>query len=139
MSLIAEKAMTGSYKNIIRQSKKRDSRTLDRFKKNFLPERYLESYLKFADTMSDNTIKNMLHSVCAGKLIPSENPDNTRILYMHGTKGNEVYSQKTAQKLKKYYPETQIKCFDGYKHAELAVYEPDKWLGTVLAFLSEGA
>ena len=54
---------------------------------------------------------------------------------MHGTKGNEVYSIKSAKKMKKYYTGMDIKCFDGYKHAELAVYEPDKWLDTVVYFL----
>ncbi len=136
MPFIAEKAMTSAYKGIIHKSKKRDSKTLENFKRFFLPERYLESYLKFADTMSDSTVKNMLHSVCAGEFIPVENRNNTRILYMHGTKGNEVYSIKSAKKLKKHYPEAEIKCFDGYKHAEPAVYEPDKWLDAVSSFLS---
>lgn len=137
MSFIAEKAMTGAYKSIIHKSKLRDRKTLDNFKRNFLPERYLESYLKFADTMSDTTVENMLHSVCAGDFTPAGNPDNTRILYMHGTKGNEVYSIKSAKKMKKHYTNLEVKCFDGYKHAELAVYEPDKWLDTVVSFLHE--
>lgn len=136
MPFIAEKAMTGAYINIIRKSKKRDRKTLDNFKKDFLPERYLENYLRFSDTMSDSTVRNMLHSVCANELVSTANSDNTRILYMHGTRGNEVYSIKTAEKMKKIYPYIEIKCFDGYKHAELAVYEPDKWLETVITFLN---
>lgn len=103
MSFIAEKAMTGAYKSIIHKSKLRDRKTLDNFKRDFLPERYLESYLKFADTMSDTTIENMLHSVCAGDFTPAVNLDSTRILYMHGTKGNEVYSIKSVKKMKKHY------------------------------------
>ena len=87
--------------------------------------------------MSDTTVENMLHSVCAGDFTPAGNPDNTRILYMHGTKGNEVYSIKSAKKMKKHYTNLEVKCFDGYKHAELAVYEPDKWLDTVVSFLHE--
>ncbi len=135
MSFISEKAMTAAYTSIIHKSKKRDRKTFENFKKDFLPERYLESFLKFADTMTDNTIKNMLHSVCSGGFTPVAGQLCTRILYLHGTKGNEVYSKKSAQKMKKHYPDMEIKCFDGYKHAELAVYEPDKWLDTVISFL----
>lgn len=135
MSFISEKAMTMAYKSIIHKSKKRDKKTLDNFKKDFLPEKYLDSFLKFADTMTDSTIKNMLHSVCAGECVPVDNSDNTKILYLHGTQGNEVYSKKSAQKMQKHYPDMEIKCFDGYKHAELAVYDPDKWLDTVISFL----
>ena len=137
MPFIAEKAMTGAYISIIHKSKKRDKKTLESFKKDFLPERYLSSYLKFADTMSDSTVKNMLHSVCSDELLSVPDTGNTKILYMHGTKGNESYSRKSAQKMKKQYPDIEIKCFDGYKHAELAVYEPDKWLETVIAFLTD--
>lgn len=124
-----------TYTSIIHKSKKRDRKTLENFKKYFLPQRYLESFLKFADTMTDRTIKNMLHSVCSNDFTPVVGQHCTRILYLHGTKGNEVYSKKSAQKMKKYYPDMEIKCFDGYKHAELAVYEPDKWLDTVIPFL----
>lgn len=137
MPFIAEKVMTSAYRSIIHKSKKRDIKTLENFKRDFIPERYLESYLRFADTMSDTTVRNMLHSVCAGEFTPTENTFKTRILYMHGTKGNEVYSQKSARKMKKYYPEIEIKCFDGYKHAELAVYEPDKWLDSVIMLLKK--
>ena len=84
--------------------------------------------MKFADTMSDTTIENMLHSVCSGDFSPANNPNITRILYLHGTQGNEVYSRKTAKRMKKYYPELIIKCFDGYKRAELAVYEPANFI-----------
>ena len=135
MSFIAEMVMTSAYKSIIHKSKKRDRKTLENFKRDFLPEKYLENFLNFADTMSDTTVENMLHSVCAGNFTPANNTSSTKILYMHGTKGNEVYSIKSAKKMKKYYTGMDIKCFDGYKHAELAVYEPDKWLDTVVYFL----
>lgn len=114
--------MSAAYTSIIHKSKKRDRKTL-------------ESFLKFADTMTDSTIKNMLHSVCSGDFTPVADQVSTRILYLHGTKGNEVYSKKSAKKLKKHYLDMVIKCFDGYKHAELAVYEPNKWLDTVISFL----
>ena len=50
---------------------------------------------------------------------------------MHGTKGNEVYSRRSAKLMKKHYPELTIKCFKGYRHAELAVYKPEEWVETI--------
>lgn len=137
ISAVSNKVMTFSYKSIIHKSKKRDEKTIQNFKRDFLPEKFLESYLKFADTMSDSSIENMIGSVCTSVLTPRENAENTNILFMHGTKGNEVYSKRTANLMKKYYPDMKIKCFDGYKHGELAIYKADEWIETVDTFLSD--
>lgn len=137
ISALSNKVMTVSYKSIIHKSKNRDAKTLESFKRDFLPERFLTSYLKFADTMSDPTIENMIRSVSETTPLPRENSDNTEIMFLHGTKGNEVYSKKAARMLKQFYPELDIRCFDGFKHAELAIYQPDKWLDTVDPFLTK--
>ena len=134
-SVISEKVMISSYKSILHKSKNRDEKTIENFKRVFLPEEYLESYLRFADTMSDSSVENMIHSVCSSEPSYCENKNNTRILFLHGTKGNEVYSRRSAKLMKKHYPELTIKCFKGYKHTELAVYKPDEWLETAEAFL----
>lgn len=63
---IMESIMTNSYLNIIHKSKVRDRKTLESFKREFLPERYLESYLKIADNMSDESIKNIIHVANTG-------------------------------------------------------------------------
>lgn len=131
---IPTRIMTNSYKSIIAKSKKRDPKVLENFKKDFLPEKYLDSFLKFADTMTDTTIENMITSVFSTKIQSSGN-SNTKILFMHGTKGNEVVSQKAAKKLKEVYPQTVIKCFKGLKHAELAIYKEDEWINTVSIFI----
>ncbi len=136
-SLLSEKVMSNAYKSIIHKSKKRDKKTLENFKKDFLPEKYLSSYLKIADTMSDKTVENMIHSVCASKFVPCVNKNNTGILFLHGTKGNEVYSVKTARLMKKHFPDMAVKSFDGYKHAELAIYKPEEWLEAVTSFISK--
>lgn len=137
ISALSNKVMTVSYKSIIHKSKNRDAKTLESFKRDFLPERFLTSYLKFADTMSDSTIENMIRSVSETTPLPRENPYNTEIMFLHGTKGNKVYSKKAAKMLKQFYPELVIRCFDGFKHAELAIYQPDKWLDTVDPFLTK--
>lgn len=101
-----------------------------------MPEKYLAAYLKFADTMSDSSIENMVDSVCSSVLTPCKNVEKTKILFMHGTKGNEIYSKRTASIMKQYYPNMTIKCFKGYKHAELAIYKPDEWLKAVESFFA---
>ena len=56
---------------------------------------------------------------------------------MHGTKGNEILSKKSARLMKKYYPETKVICFKGDLHCYKAIYEPEKWLQVVDTFLKE--
>ncbi len=130
------KFMTVSYKDILHKAKRRDRKTLENFRRDFLPEEFLPMFLSFADTMTDSTVENMLGSVFGTEFSPRKD-SGTRILYMHGTAGNEVYSVKAAKALKRSCPDAVIKQFDGMKHAELAVYHPDKWVKTVRAFLEQ--
>lgn len=128
--------MTKNYISIVHKSKMRDANVIESFKKNFLPEKYLDSYLKFADTMSDKTIINMLNSVFRISITNNYNADNTSILFLHGTKGNEAVSAKAAKKMKELYPQTEIKCYKGFAHAELAIYHADEWIKAVDEFIS---
>ncbi len=133
---IAKVLMTMSYKSIVHKSKQRDKKTLENFKRDFLPEKYLDSYLKFADTMSDTSIENMLISVCDITISPCSNDNGTKILFMNGTKGNEVYSVKSAKKMREIYGDSvTTKQFDGCKHCEIAIYSPNVWCDTVEKFL----
>lgn len=133
---IAEKVMTKNYLRIIHQSKVRDPKTLESFKKHFLPEKYLDSYLKIADFMSDNSIANLVHSANTGNLCEDVN-NHSRILFLHGTKGNEVLSKKSAVLMKKIYPEIEVICFKGATHCYKAIYEPEKWIEVVDAFMKK--
>ncbi len=133
---LAEKIMTNNYINIIHSSKKRDPKTIENFKKYFLPEKYLDSYLKIADNMSDSSVKNMVASI--GKSDFFRNPpsqDNTEILFIHGTKGNEIISKAAARKLKKLCPKMKVHCFKGYAHCQAAIFEPQKWISVAEIFL----
>ncbi len=56
---------------------------------------------------------------------------------MHGTKGNESVSKKAALKMKNVNPQTEIMCFDGYAHAQLASFEPEKWVETVKSWVRQ--
>lgn len=132
---VAEKIMINNYLKIIHKSKERDPKVIESFKKQFLPEKYLDSYLKIADLMSDASIANMVHAANTGNLCKNVN-NSSRILFLHGTKGNEVLSKKAAALMKKIYPETEVVCFKGDAHCYKAIYEPEKWVEVVLRHIS---
>ena len=130
----AIKIMINNYKDIIHKSKVRDKKVIENFKKYFLPEKYLDSFLKIADFMTDKSIENIVNSAFAGSKI--EGVENqSRILFVHGTKGNEVLSKKAAKLMKKYYPTTEMVCFKGDAHCYKVIYEPEKWIEVVEKFL----
>ena len=127
--------MLRSYLKMVHKSQKRDPKTLENLKKEFLPEKYLEPYLNLVDLISDTSIENIVHSACRNELrIDIEN--DTKILYIHGTKANEALSQKSAKILKEFYPETEILCFMGDPHGYKAIFEPDTWIEAVEDFLN---
>ena len=126
----AEFVMTQNYLRIIRKSRLRDPKTIAAFKRDFLPEQYLESYLKMADIMSADSIRNAIASVSRYTVQKDGSPD-TRILFIHGTKGNEAVSKKAAQRMKQFFPQTEIVCLEGCAHCEYAIYQPEKWLDIV--------
>lgn len=128
--------MSSQYIGIVHKSKERSPRVIESFKKDFLPEKYLESYLKFADTMTDGTIRSMVASVCGGTVLPRVGGD-TKILFIHGTKGNEIAAKKSALLLKKQHTDMKIVCFEGYAHCEAAIYHPEQWIKTVDEFISD--
>lgn len=130
--------MINNYKKIIHKSKARDKKIIESFKKNFLPEKYLDSYLKIADLMTDKSIENIINSVFAGSTINDIN-SQSRVLFIHGTKGNEILSKKAANLMKKYYPITEVVCFKGDTHCYKAIYEPEKWVEVVEKFLTKNS
>lgn len=132
----AVKFMINNYKDIVHKSKVRDDKVIADFKKYFLPEKYLEEYLKIADNMSDCSIENIITSVCEGGKIEGVN-NKSRILFIHGTKGNEILSKKAAKLVKKYYPNTKVICFKGDAHCYKAIYQPEKWIEVVSDFLKD--
>ncbi len=132
----AQTIMINNYIKIIHQSKARDEKVLASFKKHFLPEKYLDSFLRIADFMSDESMRNIICAAFSGNIRDDVN-NQSRILFLHGTKGNEVLSKKAAKLMQKFYPETKVICFKGDMHCYKAIYEPDTWIQTVDAFLKE--
>lgn len=128
------RVMENNYKSIIRKSKARDPKVLQSAEKGFLPKRYHEDYLKIADRMEEDSIRNILHSVFNDYQF-QELKSVDRILFLHGTKGNEMISRKAAIKMKEFNPQTVIRVYDGYLHAQLACFESEKWVKDVKDFL----
>ena len=124
-----------SYTNIVMKSKTRDPKALESCRKTFLPARYIEYYLKIADNMDIQSIKTIMDSVFSRYDIREYRPD-MKIMFMHGTKGNETFSRKAAVRMKEVNPQTEIRCFEGYAHAQLACFEIDKWTAEVARFIS---
>lgn len=129
----AIKIMIRNYQSILRGSRKRDAKVMRGFK-GFLPEKYLENYLAIADLFSDKSVENIVNSVFAGGNM--EGVDNkSRILFLHGTKPNEILSAISARRMKKLYPETEVICFRGDAHCHKVIFQPEKWTQTVKRFL----
>lgn len=132
----AVKMMVNNYKDIIHKSKVRDKKVIENFKKYFLPEKYLDSFLKIADRMSDESIENIVNSAFTRGKIEGVKKQS-RILFIHGTKGNEILSKKSAKLVKKHYPATEVVCFKKDAHCYKAIYEPEKWIEVVEEFLQK--
>ena len=125
--------MKNNYKTILIKSKARDPKTKAAFGKNFLPEEYWENFLKIADNMNGQSVDNIIDSVFT-QFEFVKYPEGMKILFMHGTKGNESVSKKGALKMKELNPKMEIRCFDGLAHAELACFKPHQWIREVREF-----
>ena len=134
---LAKTMIKKSYRMVINKSKNRDPKILERAKKDFLPERYIDDYLNVADHMDEASIPIIIDSVFQ-PFDYKVYDGNMRIMFMHGTKGNEKVSMKAAKRMKEVNPQTVIRCFQGYAHAQLASFEIDKWINEVSEFINHG-
>ncbi len=126
--------MTRQYIDIVRKSKERAPKTLESFQKVFLPEKYLEDYLSFIDYMDEQSMANMVLSMSSSSLIINDISSETRILYLHGTKMNEILSRRSAKQMVKHYPKTKVIRFRGCSHCEKAIYDPAQWIEIIEDF-----
>ena len=127
--------MKNNYKSILKSARARDPKVKASFERDFLPGEYWEPFLKIADRMDNQSVDNIVDSV----FTPFEfikYPDGMKILFMHGTKGNETVSKKGALKMKELNPMMEIRCFDGLAHAELLCFKQDQWLRELREFLA---
>lgn len=134
--LFLQKLFTKSYIDIIAKSKKREPKTLESFKKTFLPEKHLEAYLKMADNFSNTSIENMNKSVGNSRLCTNA-PKSTKLLFIYGTAMNEYISKKSAKLVAKHYPNAKMLCLKGCTHCEYICFKPHKWTELVKPFIEE--
>lgn len=128
--------MKKNYKSIIKKSKARDKKIMESCKRDFLPEERLEDFLVVADKIETASIDNILESI-SGDFEYIKYNSNMKILFMHGTKGNEAISMKSAAMMKQVNPQTVIKCYKGYAHGHLAGFEQSKWIKEVEEWINE--
>lgn len=126
--------LTSFYVDIIKKSKARDEDTLKSCTEEFLPGKYLDDYLKIADNISIDSVKNLISSVSTSNLCTTVD-NHSNILFIHGSKGNEVLAKKSAKKMQKNYPETTIKYFKDDPHCYRALRKPQEWIEVVQEYL----
>ena len=127
--------MKSNYRSILDKARSRNPKLEASFKKDFLPGEYWEPFLKIADNMDRQSVENIIDSAFAPFEF-TKYPEGMKILFMHGTKGNESVSKKGALKMKDLNPQMEIRCFDGLAHAELACFRNEQWIKEVEGFIS---
>ncbi len=128
--------MRMNYRNVHKGSKNRDEKVLKTCAKEFLPDRYLGNYLQMIDIMEEKSVNNIAESVFR-EFYYQAYSQQMKILYIHGTKGNESVSKKCAQKMKESNPQTEIRCLEGYGQCQMAIFEGPKWIQEVESFIAE--
>lgn len=87
--------------------------------------------------MEGDTITNVCSSVCGGDFPTNLSADGMKILYLYGTRSNEMLSKKSTRLLKKHYRAVRRHQCKGMMHAELLCFHPDEWIGIVDEFLKQ--
>ena len=133
MGKLLQKVMTANYISIVEKSRERDKKTLQNFSKFFLPEEYLQQYLKVADHISPDSISNIIDAIAKDML--EECANLNKVLYIHGTDMNEYLSKKSAKILREKGLKS-VHCFSGDAHCYKAIYKPIEWCKVVEEFLN---
>lgn len=120
-----KKFMTNFYLNITHKSQQRDKKTVKQATKVIISKDNLDNFLQILDNMSDTTIINSINGIADIKLSSNIDTPNTTAYFFHGTAPNEMLAKKSAKYLKKHYPTTVVKCFNGKFHCENALFNPE--------------
>ncbi|NBK96634.1 MAG: hypothetical protein EOM50_01205 [Erysipelotrichia bacterium] len=116
--------LTKQYLTITHKAQARDEKTVRRAVNSIIPEDKLDVFLEMMDNMSDTTITNYIRQIGSYKLPGDINTSNTEVYYYYGTKINELLAKKTAEYIRKKYPSSKIKCFQGKGHCEDSLLNP---------------
>ena len=113
------------YIDITHKSQQRDKKTVEQATKVIISEENLENFLAVLDNMSDVTVENSIDGIADFKLNQSISTPNTMVYFFHGTAFNEMLAKKSAKYVRKYYPNTTVKCFKGKFHCENALFNQE--------------
>ena len=102
----------------------RDKRVIAQAVNSIIPEDKLYVFLTMMDSISDTTITNYIRQIGSYKLPRDIDTPNTEVYYYYGTKINELLAKKTAEYIRKNYPSSTIKCFQGKGHCEGSLLNP---------------
>ncbi len=122
------------YATLTKKTQLRDTKTLNRCEKTFIPKQYMPYFLEMMDTMSTDTIKNCVRSAGQYKLPKHLNMENMDVLYYYGTTLNESAAKKSASYLQKHYPQAIVTCLKGYGHCELLLRHPEQHIRLIDKF-----
>ena len=121
---LVSKYMLNFYLKVTHKTQQRDKKTLEQAIA-ICPSAQQENFLQLMDNMSDITIRNSLASIASFKLKCDIDTPNTTPYFFYGTAMNEMLAKKSAKYLKKYYPNTVVKCFAGKAHCENSLHYPE--------------
>ena len=129
--------MTKQYLVFTHKTQARDKKVLAQAVNSIIPEDKLDVFLTMMDSISDTIITNYIRQIGSYKLPSDIDTPNTEDYYYYGTKINELLAKKTAEYIRKNYPSSTIKCFQGKGHCEdsilnlsVMIAELDTILGT---------
>lgn len=124
-NVIIKGFMKKFYVDITHKSQQRDKRTIKQATRVIITEDNLGHFLEVIDNMSDVTVKNSIDGVADFKLSHDINTPDTKVYFFHGTSANEMLAKKSAKYIKKYYPNSAIKCFKNTFHCENSLFHSE--------------
>ena len=120
---LMKKMMKSTYLDLTHKTQKRNPKTIKQAVNSIIPKEKLFLFLDVLDNISDDTIINYINEL-GNYHIKNDVINDTKIYFYHGTKMNELLAKKSANYLKKYYPNTQIKVFKRCGHCEISIFKP---------------
>ena len=116
--------MKKQYLMLTHKTQARDKRVITQAVNSIIPKDKLDVFLAMMDNMSDTTITNYIRQIGRYKLPSNIDTPNTEVYYYYGTKINELLAKKTAEYIRRNYPNSKIKCFQGKGHCEDSLLNP---------------
>lgn len=112
---------TKFYLSVTYKTQNRDTKTINQAVNSIIPEKYLNQFFDVIDNLTDENITRYIDAWGNYKL-PDDIISSTKLYYFHGTKMNEMIAKKSAKYIKKYYSNSEVKCFKGKGHCEVSLF-----------------